>query len=619
MPNRYLFPLFCLAALAALPAFGATDGPADDAAAIERRLADTTHFLSSDECEGRGLGSKGIDLAADYIAARFQQYGLKTDLWNGSPFQKFKVATDATLGPENHLTLLGPSSPTGAKPETIELVLGKDYTPLAISGSASFDLPLVFVGYGISAPSAHYDDYANVDVTGKAVVALRHQPRESVEDAASAGIKDTTFTLFRHKAANAYEHGAAAVVFCNDFAEVRKRRGHDDPMMPFHIAGTTHAHPDLPVLHCRRAVIDRVLHSVCGTNLAQIEEEIDRGLVPCCRELAGWHIVGRTAIRQIPCEVKNIVAVLPGEGPNAEETIVMGAHYDHLGYGSRSSLPSKQGAIYHGADDNASGVAVVLETARAMALRPQKLHRRIVFITFTGEEWGFWGSSHYVNDPIVPLENTMAMINLDMVGRLREDKLTVNSVGTGTGFSELLDRANQPFGIKLIKVARASNRSDQAAFFAKKIANMHFFTGKHPDYHRPTDTFGGLNVPGMRRIASYLENLVVLLADGPTRTEFVAVPVQSRPENPRPFFGSIPDFTREEPGYPISGVIHGSPAEHCGLRGGDVIVRFGKQKIGHVDDFDDALNKYVGGDRVRVTVRRRTATMAFETVLEPPK
>jgi hypothetical protein len=593
-----------------------TDNPSE----VEQRLAATTRYLSADECEGRGLGSRGINLAADYIAVQFHRYGLKTDLWDGAPFQRFRVAVDAELGSNNRLTLIGPPAAPGEKPVTVDLVVGKDYTPMAISGNGAFDVPLVFAGYGISARIAKYDEYAGIDAAGKAVVALRHEPRDAIDDPASEAIKDTAFTLFRHKASNAYEHGASAVIFCNDYAEIRRRRGHDDSVMPFHIAGATFTHPDLPVIACRRAVIDRVLRASCGKDLAILEEEIDRSLTPGSRDLPGWRIVGQTEVRHVPCEVKNVVAVLPGEGPTAEETIVVGAHYDHLGYGARTTLPTKQGPIYHGADDNASGVAVMLETARALAMRPEKLHRRVVFIAFTGEEWGFWGSSHYVNHPLVPLENTMAMVNLDMVGRLRNDKLTINSVGTGTGFEPLLDAINGPYHFALTKVPGASGRSDQAAFYAKKIPNLHLFTGKHPDYHSPTDTFDLLNIPGMRRIAAYLEDLTVALANSPARTEYVCVPMQSRAGSaPRPFFGSIPDFTREEPGYPISGVIRGSPADRCGLRAGDVIVRLGKANIGMCDDFDDALQKYVGGERVRVTVRRKTATMAFEATLEPPK
>ena len=182
------------------PAFG------DDPAAIEQRLAATDRYLASDELEGRGLGTKGIDLAADYLADQLRQlnrYGLKTDLWKGGPFQKFQVAVDAELGPNNRLALVGPPKDKGGKPRTIELVLGKDYMPLAISGNGKFDLPLVFAGYGITAPKANYDDFAGVDLAGKAAVMLRHQPRDEVEDKESAALKESAYTAFRHKASNA--------------------------------------------------------------------------------------------------------------------------------------------------------------------------------------------------------------------------------------------------------------------------------------------------------------------------------------------------------------------------------------------------------------------------------
>jgi hypothetical protein len=600
-----------------------TYGGGEDAAAVQQRLAATDRYLASDQCEGRGLGSKGIDLAADYIADQLRQlsrYGLKTDLWDGGPFQKFKVAVDADLGPNNHLVLVGPPKGKNGQPRKIELVLGKDYTPLAISGNGKFDVPLVFAGYGITARKADYDDFADVDVTGKAAVMLRHQPRDDVDDEQSAPIKETGYTAFRHKASNACEHDAAAAIFCSDQAEVRRRRGKDDTLLSFHVAGTTFTHPDLPVINCRRAVIDGILHDLDESNLGEIEDEIGRTLKPASRELKGWRIQGETDVRHVHCEVKNVAAILPGEGPLADEAIVLGAHYDHLGYGSQSTLPSKRGPIYHGADDNASGVAVVLEVARTLAQRPQRLHRAVVFILFTGEEWGFWGSSHYVNDPIVPMSKTAAMINLDMVGRLRDDVLTVNSVGTGTGFSALLDQVNRPYGFHLTKVAGASGRSDQASFYAKRVPNIHFFTGKHPEYHRPTDTFPLVNIAGMQRIAGYVLDITVALANAPQRPDFVAVPMQRRVgEMPRPFLGCVPDFTREEPGYPISAVISDSPAERCGLRGGDVIVKFGKHHIGICDDFDDAMQQYAAGDRVKVRVRRKNSTMTFEATLAAPE
>jgi len=596
-------------------------GSGEEAAAGEHRLAATTLYLSSDKLEGRGLGTKGIDVAADYLADQFRQlnrYGVKTELWDGAPFQKFKVAVDADLGPNNYMALVGPPKGKNGKPRKIELVLGRDYTPLAISGNGKFDLPLAFAGYGITARKAKYDDFAEVDVVGKAAIMLRHQPRDEVDDKESAPIKETAHTAFRRKVSKACEHDAAAVIFCSDQAEVR-RRGKDDTLLSFHVAGTTFTHPDVAVINCRRALIDNMLHDLDEPALGEIEDEIDRTLKPASRELKGWRIQGETDVRHVPCEVKNVAAVLPGEGPLANEVVVLGAHYDHLGYGSRSTLPSKRGAIYHGADDNASGVAVVLEVARTLAKWPRKLHRTVVFILFTGEEWGFWGSSHYVNNPIVPMSETAAMINLDMVGRLREDALTVNSVGTGTGFSGLLDQANRLYGFHLTKVAGASGRSDQASFYAKRIPNIHFFTGKHPDYHRPTDTFSGVNISGMWRISKYVLDVTVALADAPQRPDFVAVPLQRRVgEISQPFFGCIPDFTREEAGYPIGAVIAGSPAERCGLRGGDVIVKFGKYHIGIWDDFDDALQQYAAADRVKIKVRRMNSAMTFEATLAAP-
>jgi hypothetical protein len=598
----------------------------------EQRLADTTRYLSSDALEGRGLGTHGINLAADYIAAELRGMGLNTRLWDGGPFQKFSVAIDAEVPTTNHITLNGPADASG-KPIEIALELNKDYTPLAISGSGAFDLPVVFAGFGISARKANFDEFADIDVSGKAVIMLRHQPHEDVDDAASAGIKETSYTSFRHKASNAYEHGASAVIFCSDLSEVRKRHGDTDTLLPFHVAGTTFTHPDLPVITCRRAVIDRILATeVKATHqqaakekpvaqlLADIEDQIDRTLKPSSRALEGWRIRGTVDIRHVPCEVKNVAAILPGEGPMANEAVIVGAHYDHLGYGSRSTLPSKTGPIYHGADDNASGVADVLEIARMLSQRRHKLHRQVVFVFFTGEEWGFWGSSHYVNHPVVPLDKTVAMLNLDMVGRLRDEKLTINSVGTGTGFAQLIDVLNPNYGFSITKVAGASGRSDQASFYAKRVPNLHFFTGKHPDYHRPTDTFPGLNLTGMRRIANYITEMTVAIANAPDRPEFVSVPMQPRVgDAPLPFLGCICDFTREEPGFPISSVIHGSPADRCGLRGGDVIVKFGKSNIGVADDLDDALQQYAGGEHVRIRVRRATATMTFEAVLDPPR
>ena len=194
---------------------------------------------------------------------------------------------------------------------------------MAISGNGTFDLPLVFAGYGITAVKAKYDDFGEVDVAGKAAIMLRHQPRDELDDKESAPIKETAYTAFRHKVSNACEHDAAAVIFCSDMAEVRRRRGKDDTLLSFHVAGTTFTHPDVPVITFRRAVIDSILHDLDEPELGEIEDQIDHTLKPASRELKGWRIQGETDVRHVHCEVKNVAAVLPGEGPLADEVIVL--------------------------------------------------------------------------------------------------------------------------------------------------------------------------------------------------------------------------------------------------------------------------------------------------------
>jgi hypothetical protein len=610
-PSLFLFGITILAA----PTWAG-----EDAAAVEKRLAGVARYLSSDELEGRGLGSKGLDLAADFIAQQFRNAGLKTDLCQGGPFQCFPVVVDYELGTNNRVTLFRPHA--GRKPDPPPLVLGTDYTPLAISGSLSFDLPLVFVGYGISSKCEGYDDYAGLDVTGKAVIVLRSQPhfQPATSRRAADELQDTAYTLLRHKASNAYEHGAAAVIFCTDHAAVTARRHQDDPILPLRAAGTTHAHPDLPVLQFRRAVVDRMLTSTGKPPLAALEEEIDRSGLPASCELSPWRIAGRTDMRPVHCTIKNVLGLLPGDGSLATETVVVGAHYDHLGRGIHNALHSKTGAIHHGADDNASGVAAIIEIARAMSHRPQKLRRQLLFISFTGEEWGFFGSSHYVNHPVIPLDETVAMINFDMVGRLRSNTLIMKGTATGAGFAALLDRLNGRYRLQLTEPAGGQGPSDYAAFYAKKIPIMHFFTGRHADYHRPTDTFEKLNLAGMREITAFATDVVETLADSPERPQYVAVPPQQRgPDIKRAYLGVIPDFTREEPGYAVAGVIRGSPAERAGLRGGDVIVQIGKNRIGSSDDLDDSLAQYAGGERLPVSFRRQHRALTYQVTLDPPK
>jgi len=616
-------------------AYAGVADAAEETAAIEKRLADSARYLASDELEGRGAGSRGLELAAEYIAEQFRALGAETELFEEKPMQPFQVVVGTEAGQNNCLAFQPLRGGNGATAEPIELTFDEDFTPISVSSGGEFDLPLVFVGYGITGKKEQYDDYAGVDVKGKAVVILRHEPQQADPKSVFNGTRISAHAPLVRKISNAYEHGAAGVVFCTDLFEIRKNilqyhensAARSDPLMPFRATGGAPSRRNLPIVHCRREVLNRVFAAALQTDLATIEKRIDADLKPQSRELPGWRITGRVDVVRKTAALKNVVAVLEGEGPLADETIVIGAHYDHIGTTEtgrpRSRPPSSasdEDRIYNGADDNASGTAALIEIARSLAGRPEKLRRRVVFIAFSGEERGLLGSAHYVAHPLFPLEKTVAMLNLDMVGRLRDDKLTVMGSGTAKEFDLLLDKINQRHGFTLSRSPGGFGPSDQASFCGKNIPVLHFITGMHSDLHRTSDEFEKLNVPGMRRVSRFVEEVAVALANAEERPRYVSIPRGRTPRGGhRPYLGTIPDFAAQEDGYGIAEVIPGGPAEKAGLRSGDVVIQFGQSKIGNLQDITSALSKHKPGDRVKVVVRRGQETLTAEVTLGKPR
>jgi hypothetical protein len=370
-----------------------------------------------------------------------------------------------------------------------------------------------------------------------------------------------------------------------------------------------------------------MIKAATGSDLASIEHEIDAAGKPQSRELSGWRVAGEADLVRTKTPARNVLAELEGDGPHADETIVIGAHYDHLGYGGFGSLaPQAVHVIHPGADDNASGTAALLEVARQLAERAKvkKFPRRFLFISFTGEERGLLGSARYVRDPLVPLDKTIAMLNMDMVGRMKDNKLTVYGIDTATEFAPLVARLDEPFGFKIIGEKGGFGPSDHASFFGKKIPVLFFFTGLHADYHRPTDTADKLDVPDMRRVADFVTDVAAAIADAPERPHFFESPASfghpTQQSGDRPYFGSIPDFGVENPGgYAISGVTKGGPAEVGGLKSGDIITRLGDTKVSGLEDFDAALREHRAGDKVPVRVKRAGKEVQLEVTLEPPR
>lgn len=317
---------------------------------------------------------------------------------------------------------------------------------------------------------------------------------------------------------------------------------------------------------------------------------------------------------------RNVVALLPGTDPELrDEYVVIGAHLDHLGRTSGSSLDPEAGtAIRNGADDNASGSAVVMELARILAADPPR--RSVVFVHFSGEELGLLGSQYFVENAPVPIDDVVAMINFDMVGRLREDKLIVYGVSTAEEMQAILDSANVAPPLDVRAIGDGFGPSDHSSFYAKGIPVLHLFTDLHDDYHRATDDVERIDVAGMARVTAYANRIARAIADRPSRL----TPVRSAPPvasaSPRSgsgaWFGSVPDMASSDTtGVRLTGVSPGSPADKAGIRAGDVITEFGGKPVGDLYAFTDALQAHQPGDTVQVVVRRDGQSLVFTAVL----
>ncbi|MCU0877397.1 MAG: M20/M25/M40 family metallo-hydrolase [Pirellulaceae bacterium] len=644
------------------------------AAASESRLRDTVTYLASDELEGRGVGTAGLDKAAEHLAEEFTNLGLKTDLFDGTPFQKFTLNLAAEMGPaeQNRLTLVGP------KGETV-LKLGTDFNPLAAGGSGAFEAPLVFAGYGIAADDLKqngeafkYDDYAGLDVKGKVVVVIRKEPQQKDAKSPFNGLQNTEHATFVRKIAVAADRGAAGLIIVNDGVEVATKRADDvkllgdvlgklaglkeslaqapadkqaaeaseirkfaeqaaeiatrlagaaDQPLPFDQAGGE-SRTKLPVLFATRSAIDAVLKAAGLADLATVEQQIDEDLKPRSAEIPGFKAIGEANLVRKEVEVKNVIAVLEGEGPLADETIVVGAHYDHLGQGGMGSLAPWTSAIHNGADDNASGTATLVEVAHRLATSGQKPKRRIVFMAFTGEERGLLGSAHYVRNPRFALEKTIAMFNLDMVGRLKDEKLAVYGTGTAQEFEPLVDALAGKYGFTVSKHPGGFGPSDHSSFYGKKIPVLHLFTGTHPDYHRPSDDSDKLNIEGMRRITDMLVDVIQATDASEARPSYIdikkveGIQVADASAADRPYFGSMPAYPNpEKDGVLLEMVADGSPAAAAGIKGGDVLLQIGEKRVVTLEDFQAVLSGFKPGDKVKTKVRRGTETVEGETTL----
>lgn len=632
-----------------------------------KRMLEAIKYLASDELEGRGVDTRGINLAADYIEKEFKAAGLNVAAVSEGAFQKFTINTGSELGPVNELKLSGPEG------KTIPLTYDKDFRSCSFGGSGKFDAELVFCGYGIDAKDVKYNDYADLDVKDKVVIIMRRTPQQGDKNSPFAGAHGISrYAALRYKVSTAFGKGAKAILFVNDYystqenkkeaqeleedaveelilatekweqskedqreevdrelkkalydvqqARKRLKEANFDELMKFGYAGSGDGR-SIPIAHISIEACNQLFKAAGKPSLQELESEIDDDLKPESFALPEWKAKGEISVKQIRTEIKNVIGVLEGKGPHADETIIIGAHYDHVGYGGEGSLAPESTDVHNGADDNASGTVALIELARLLAARKTPLPRRLVFIAFTGEERGLIGSAHYVKNPIFDIKNTVAMLNMDMVGRLTDDKLTVFGTGTAPRWKKLVEETAKAYDLKLSLKPEGFGPSDHSSFYGKQIPVLHLFTGTHSDYHRPSDDWDKINIPGMERIIGFLEEIAVATAENPKRPEYVKIerPATTMRSGNRPYFGSIPDFGGEGPGYHISGVSPGSPADKGDLKAGDAIIKMGDTKIDSLDDFDLALRMFSPGEEVDVTVMRDGKRVKLKVKLGKPK
>ncbi|MDP6443659.1 MAG: M28 family peptidase [Pirellulaceae bacterium] len=599
--------------LAALAVIGADPV---DAADVEGRLRRDAQFFSADERQGRGVGTRGLEQAAVYIADQFDGAGLRTKLINDRPYFVFSTTSKRVPDKSSSIAFVN------GRGDRIELRIGESFAPLSLSGTADVDFPLAFVGYGITDKKSDYDDYQSVDVQGCAVVVLRREPRQTDPDSPFNGDKNSEHAYLSRKAANAFDHGAKMVIFCTDEHSLKPASADKpaDQLLAFKVTGRA-ARRQAAIVHCVRGPLDRVFAAAEVASLSQREREIDGDLKPRSMRLPDWRVSGRVVIRREGNNLKNVLGMI---GPaDAVETVVVGAHYDHLGRGGLGSLAPWTSAIHNGADDNASGTAVLLEVARRVVSRRSELKRRVLFIAFSAEEQGLIGSERYCRAPLIPMADTVAMLNLDMVGRLRDDKLTVYGTGTALQFDDFVDRWTNKHSLKVFKRTGGAGPSDHASFFRRGVPVLHFFTGFHTDYHRPGDDFEKLNIKGMSRIADMTTEMVLELAtaaDKPTPSKPASKPTSkpgaSRGEPPHVVMNI--NVKAVAGGLEVTAVAAGGPGEKAGLRVGDLILRVNEIETKLIADVRRAVKEKSPGDVVAVDIQRGESKLGVNVTLVSP-
>lgn len=575
------------------------------APAASKTRADVT-VLASDRLAGRQAGSEGATLAADHLVAELKKMGAQP-----LPGQKdFRLPFSFTAGVKDGGTTLSVGSTAFRTTSEVQA--------LSFSDNAEASGDVVFAGYGLVVPDSQnfgYDSYATLDVKDKVVVVFRYFPEDA--DQKTRQIL-SRYADLRYKAMQARQRGAKALLVVT--GPRSPNAGQTIPMS----FDTALAGSGIVAASVSEAAANALFAGVKDKTLDDIQKSFDSGNP----HTAGFALPGvtasvKTAVVREKQEGFNVVGYLPATARIAlpKPWVALGAHYDHLGRGSHgNSLATKEdaGKIHYGADDNASGTAAVLAAGREMAKKPMR-SRHVMLGFWSAEEIGLIGSNAFVTTPPVPNDQLAAYFNFDMVGRMQDNKLTVQAVGSSPGWRALIERANVAAGFDLVLQDDPYQPTDVASFNQVSVPSLAFFTGTHIDYHKPSDTADKINYEDLDRVVDFAVALASRVGDQPEALAFAKVQQLQDSGGGRAgvriFTGTIPDYATDVKGLLLGGVIGGGPAEQAGLQKGDVIVQIGEQTIANIYDYTYALEALKVNVAVKLVYMRGTERK--ETTLTP--
>ncbi len=569
--------LFAAAVLALVPAPPAAAEHEPGVAKIIRRDVET---LASAKMAGRLAGSPGGRRAVAHIAGEFKKAGLLHAPGLRDYFQPLSFTTSVTLDPGNSVAIK-------LKDTRVEGLPDRDFLPASFSDDCNLkEIGFVFAGFGIRSKDPARDDYTSLDVKGKAVIVLRGGP-----DGEDPKSKYAAYYPTRYKASIAKQLGAAALLVTGVSQE--------DDDLPKLRTGAVAGSAGLPVISIKRSLLEAMLRPSAKKipTIGELQQ-------PTSFEIGDAWMSLVIKLKRNRSEAPNVLGYLPATA-KTKETLVIGAHWDHLGTGIEGSLAEKWGQVHPGADDNASGVAGMLELARELSKLPIR-NRNILFAAFTAEELGGLGSAYFTKNPVPPLENLVAMINLDMIGRMRDKKVILSGSGTSSFWKDAATASNID-GLSLSFHEDGYGASDHSNFYAHGIPVLFFFTGAHGQYHLPDDKPDTLNYEGEASIVALVKRVAVRLLDSPARPDYIKTEASGPSAGSRNFqvyVGTVPDFTEETKGFKVLSVRAKSPAESAGIKAGDLMVQLGEKKIENIYDYTYALQDYKPGETVSVTVIR---------------